>query len=395
MFEQLMVPCYAPASFIPVRGEGSHLWDQEGKMYVDFAAGVAVSALGHCHPAMVEALEKQAKQLWHVSNYMTNEPALTLAEKLTKATFADRVFFCNSGAEANEAALKLARRYARDKFGEQKCEIIAAVNAFHGRTLFTVTAGGQPKYSSGFGPTPANITHVPYNDVRALEECFDRMGDKVCAMILEPVQGEGGVLPISDDYMHVARHFTSWHKAALILDEVQTGMGRTGSLYAYMKHGILPDIITSAKGLGGGIPIGAMLATAQFADVFTPGTHGCTYGGNPLVCAVSNAVFDIINTPEFLNGVTARGEKFVAGLEAIQQRQNCFREIRAEGLLIGCELNGKLHGRSGDLVNEAVKQGLLVLAAGGNVLRLAPALNIPDADIDAGLALLEKAIQAL
>jgi acetylornithine/N-succinyldiaminopimelate aminotransferase len=259
MFDQLMVPCYAPAQFLPVRGEGARLWDQQGRMYIDFAAGVAVSALGHCHPAMVKALDDQAHKLWHTSNWFTNEPALRLAQRLVDHTFAERVFFCNSGAEANEAALKLARRYAHDRHGPHKVRVISTVNAFHGRTLMTVTAGGQPKYSSGFGPNPAGFTHIPYNDVAALEAEFAR-ADDICAVILEPMQGEGGMTPGTPEFLQTARRLCSAHGALLILDEIQSGMGRTGALFSYMQKGIVPDILTSAKGLGGGFPIGAMLS---------------------------------------------------------------------------------------------------------------------------------------
>ncbi|MDR0251013.1 MAG: aminotransferase class III-fold pyridoxal phosphate-dependent enzyme, partial [Burkholderiales bacterium] len=241
LFDDIMVPCSSPAPFIPVRGSGARVWDQEDRMYIDFAAGVAVSALGHCHPAMTAALEAQSRKLWHTSPWMTNEPALRLARRLVENTFAERVFFCNSGAEANEAALKLARRYANDTAGPQKMQIISTSNAFHGRTLFTVTAGGQSKYSSGFGPLPEGITHVPYNDVAALQEVFDKHGDNVCAMILEPIQGESGVIPGTEEFLHMARHLCWWHKALLILDEVQTGMGRTGALFSYMEKGITPD----------------------------------------------------------------------------------------------------------------------------------------------------------
>ncbi len=261
-FDEVMVPCFAPAPFVPVRGEGSRVWDQSGRMYIDFAGGVAVTALGHCHPAMVKAIDEQAKKLWHVSNWLTNEPALRLAKRLTDATFAERVFFCNSGAEANEAALKLARRYAHDRAGPDKYRVISTLNAFHGRTLFTVTAGGQAKYASGFGPNPTGFTHVPYNDVAALEAAFrDEGGDDICAVILEPMQGEGGMTPGTPEFLQAARRLCTEHRALLILDEIQSGMGRTGTLFSYMQKGIVPDILTSAKGLGGGFPIGAMLTT--------------------------------------------------------------------------------------------------------------------------------------
>ena len=304
-FDQVMLPNYAPADWLPVRGQGSRLWAQDGREFIDFAGGIAVCSLGHCHPVMVNALTAQAQTLWHVSNVLTNEPALRLASKLVAATFADRVFFCNSGAEANEAAFKLARKVASDS-NPAKDQIIAASNSFHGRTFFTVTVGGQPKYSDGFGPKPAAISHVAYNDIAALKAA---VSDRTCAIVLEPIQGEGGVLPATQAYLQAARELADQVGALLIFDEVQTGMGRTGDLFAYQAYGVTPDILTSAKSLGGGFPIGAMLTTAAAAQHFTPGTHGSTYGGNPLACAVAEAVLDHINTPEVLAGVDAKQQR--------------------------------------------------------------------------------------
>ena len=393
MFDRLMVPCYAPASFVPVRGEGSRVWDQQGRMYIDFASGVAVTALGHCHPAMVRALEEQARTLWHVSNWFTNEPALRLAQRLVDATFADRVFFCNSGAEANEAALKLARRYAHDRHGERKVRVISTLNAFHGRTLFTVTAGGQAKYSSGFGPSPAGITHIPYNDVGALEAAFrEEGGDDVCAVILEPMQGEGGMTPGTPAFLQAARRLCTEHRALLILDEIQSGMGRTGALFSYMQKGIVPDILTAAKGLGGGFPIGAMLTTDEIASVFSVGVHGTTYGGNPLACAVAGAVFDAINTTEVLDGVKARHALFMEGLKAINARRRVFRDLRGEGVWLGCELDEPWRGKAFAVMQAASDAGLLVLMAGPDVVRLAPSLVISLDEILEGLARLETAL---
>ena len=393
MFDRLMVPCYAPAQFVPVRGEGSRVWDQQGRMYIDFASGVAVTALGHCHPAMIRALEEQARTLWHVSNWFTNEPALRLAQRLVDATFADRVFFCNSGAEANEAALKLARRYAHDRYGERKVRVISTLNAFHGRTLFTVTAGGQAKYSSGFGPSPAGITHIPYNDVGALEAAFrEEGGDDVCAVILEPMQGEGGMTPGTPAFLQAARRLCTEHRALLILDEIQSGMGRTGALFSYMQKGIVPDILTSAKGLGGGFPIGAMLTTDEIASVFSVGVHGTTYGGNPLACAVAGAVFDVINTTEVLDGVKARHALFIEGLKAINARRRVFRDIRGEGVWLGCELEDPWRGKAFGVMQAASDAGLLVLMAGPDVVRLAPSLVISLDEILEGLARLETAL---
>ena len=396
MFDQLMVPCYAPAAFVPVRGEGSRIWDQSGKMYVDFASGVAVTALGHCHPAMVKALTEQAKTLWHVSNWLTNEPALRLAKKLIDATFAERVFFCNSGTEANEAALKLARRYAVDTAGEHKYRVISTLNAFHGRTFLAVTAGGQAKYSSGFGPNPAGITHIPYNDVAALEAEFVRNGREICAVILEPMQGEGGMLPGTPSFLQSARRLCDENGALLILDEIQSGMGRTGSLFSYMQKGIVPDILTSAKGLGGGFPVGAMLTTNKVAASFSVGVHGTTYGGNPLACAVAEAVFDIINTTEVLDGVRARHRLFVEGLRKINSgstgKPAIFADIRGEGVWLGCELIDQYKGRAMEFVRAGHDAGLLMLVAGPDVIRIAPALTIGLDDIIEGLGRLEQAI---
>jgi succinylornithine aminotransferase len=393
MFDALMVPCFAPAEFVPVRGEGSRVWDQNGKMYVDFASGVAVTALGHCHPVMVRALEEQARTLWHVSNWYTNEPALRLARRLVDATFADRVFFANSGAEANEAALKLARRWAHDRYGPQKFRVISTLNAFHGRTLFTVTAGGQAKYATGFGPNPTGFTHIRYNDVAGLEAAFaEEGGDDVCAVILEPMQGEGGMVPGTPEFLQAARRLCNEHHALLILDEIQSGMGRTGTLFSYMQKGVVPDILTSAKGLGGGFPIGAMLTTASVASAFSVGVHGTTYGGNPLACAVAGAVFDVINTTEVLDGVRARNALFMEGLKAINARRRVFSDLRGEGVWLGCELDLPWKGKSMDVVRAAGDAGLLLLVAGPDVVRIAPSLVIGLDDILEGLARMEVAL---
>ena len=391
-FDQLMVPCFAPAPFIPVRGEGSRVWDQSGRMYIDFASGVAVTALGHAHPAMIRALDDQARKIWHVSNWFTNEPALELAQRLVDNTFAERVFFCNSGAEANEAALKLARRYANDRFGAHKMRIVSTLNSFHGRTLFTVTAGGQAKYASGFGPNPAGVTHLPYNDIAALEAEFAAHGNEICAVLLEPMQGEGGMTPGTPQYLQAARRLCSEHGALLILDEIQSGMGRTGTLFSYMQKGVVPDIMTSAKGLGGGFPVGAMLTTTDVASVFSVGVHGTTYGGNPLACAVASAVFDVINTTEVLDGVKARYALFMEGLRAINARRRVFRDLRGEGVWLGCELDDPWRGRSMDVLKAAGEAGLIVLVAGPDVVRIAPSLVISLDEILEGLARLETAL---
>ena len=391
-FDQVMVPNYAPAAFIPVRGAGSRVWDQAGRELIDFAGGIAVNVLGHAHPALVGALTEQANTLWHVSNVFTNEPALRLAKKLVDSTFAERVFFCNSGAEANEAAFKLARRVAHDRFGPEKYEIIAALNSFHGRTLFTVNVGGQSKYSDGFGPKITGITHVPFNDLDALKAAIS---DKTCAVVLEPVQGEGGVLPAEQAYLQGARDLCNQHNALLVFDEVQTGMGRTGELFAYMHYGVTPDILTSAKSLGGGFPIAAMLTTESLAKHLVVGTHGTTYGGNPLACAVGNAVIDVINTPEVLDGVKARHDQFKTRLEAIGQQYGLFTQVRGLGLLLGCVLSDAWKGKAKDIFNAAEKEGLMILQAGPDVVRFAPSLVVDEADIKDGLDRFERAVQKL
>lgn len=391
-FDQVMVPNYAPAAFIPVRGAGSRVWDQSGRELIDFAGGIAVNVLGHAHPALVKALTEQAGNLWHVSNVFTNEPALRLAKKLIDATFAERVFFCNSGAEANEAAFKLARRVAFDKYGEDKCEIIAATNSFHGRTLFTVSVGGQPKYSDGFGPKIQGISHIPYNDIDALKAA---VSDKTCAVVLEPIQGEGGVLPADLAYLQAARELCDKHNALLVFDEVQSGMGRSGALFAYQHYGVTPDILSSAKSLGGGFPIGAMLTTEALAKHLAVGTHGTTYGGNPLACAVGEAVIDTINTPEVLEGVKAKHQRFKTKLEQIGQQYGVFSEVRGLGLLIGAVLSDAWKGKAKAILDAAAVEGVMVLQASPDVVRFAPSLVVEDADIDEGLARLERAVAKL
>ncbi|QNH05046.1 aspartate aminotransferase family protein [Pseudomonas sp. B11D7D] len=391
-FDQFMVPNYAPAAFVPVRGLGSRVWDQSGRELIDFAGGIAVNVLGHCHPALVAALTEQANTLWHISNVFTNEPTLRLGKKLVEATFAERVFFCNSGAEANEAAFKLARRVAHDRFGPEKHEIIAATNSFHGRTLFTVSVGGQPKYSDGFGPKIEGITHVPYNDLAALKAAIS---DKTCAVVLEPIQGEGGVLPADKAYLQGARELCNAHNALLVFDEVQSGMGRTGELFAYMNYGVVPDILSSAKSLGGGFPIAAMLTTTDLAKHFSPGTHGTTYGGNPLACAVGEAVLDIVNTRQTLDGVKAKSEQFKTRLLALGKQYGLFEQVRGMGLLLGCVLNDAWMGKAKQMLDAATAEGLMILQAGPDVVRFAPSLVVEEADIEEGLARFERALSKL
>lgn len=392
LFDSVMVPNYSPSQVIPVKGQGSRVWDQNDKEYIDFAGGIAVNCLGHCHPNLVAALKDQGEKIWHLSNVMTNEPALRLAEKLVNATFADKVYFANSGAESNEAALKLARRWALDTYGEQKSQIIAFNKGFHGRTFFTVTVGGQAAYSDGFGPKPGNIDHAEYNNLASLEALIS---DDTCAVMIEPLQGEGGIISPTKEFMQGVRDLCDKHNALLIFDEVQTGVGRTGELYAYMGLGVNPDILTTAKALGGGFPIGAMLTTSELATHLKIGTHGSTYGGNPLACAVGEAAFDTVNTPEVLNGVKEREVIFKDALKAINEKYNVFADIRGEGLLVGAELNEKYQGRAKDFLNAAMEQGVMTLVAGASVIRFTPSLVIPLEDIEQGLARFESAVAAI
>jgi succinylornithine aminotransferase len=386
-----MVPCFAPAPFIPLKAAGSRVWDRQGKEYIDLAGGIAVNALGHCNPALVEALKAQLDSLWHIGNGYTNEPVLQLAKTLVNATFADKVFFCNSGAEANEAALKLARKYAHDKFGADKSEIIAFNNAFHGRTLFTVSVGGQPKYSCDYAPLPPDITHLPYNDIAALTAAIS---GRTCAVIVEPIIGEGGVVPADPAFLKTLRELCDRHEVTLIFDEVQTGAGRTGALYAYQHYNVVPDILTSAKGLGGGFPIGAMLVKEAWAQVFQPGTHGTTFGGNPLAATAANGVLAQLDDA-LLAGVGERHDAIVAGLNALNAKYDLFSAVRGVGLLIGAELASRLRGQAKALTNLAAQEGLIALIAGPDVLRFAPALNIPLADIEEAFARLDRAVARL
>lgn len=391
-FDEVMVPNYAPSQIIPVRGSGSRVWDQSGKEYIDFAGGIAVNALGHCHTELVNALKAQGEQLWHLSNVWTNEPAIRLARQLCAATFAEQVYFANSGAEANEAAFKLARKYAKDHYSAEKTEIIAFNNAFHGRTLFTVSVGGQEKYCRGFEPLPGDITHLPFNDLASIEY---QISDRTCAVVIEPIQGEAGILPAEPIFLEGLRALCDKYNALLIFDEIQTGMGRTGDLFAYQGTKVTPDILTSAKALGCGIPIGAMLTTKIIAESFSVATHGSTYGGNPLACAVASRALELINDPTLLAGVKQRHQTFMSGLQQLNSKIGLFSDIRGQGLLIGCELKPAWQGKARELLTFAQEQGLMILIAGPDVIRLAPSLIIPYPDINKGLQQLAQAMLAL
>ncbi|PSF14212.1 aspartate aminotransferase family protein [Marinobacter shengliensis] len=393
LFDEVMVPNYAPGNIIPVRGEGSRVWDQEGREFVDLQGGIAVTSLGHCHPGLVGVLQEQAEKIWHLSNVMTNEPALRLAKTLCDQTFAERVFFANSGAEANEAAFKLARRYAWEHYGPEKNEIISFTSSFHGRTLFTVSVGGQPKYLEGFEPAPGGIHHAEFNNLDSVKALVSK--EKTCAIVVEPIQGEGGVMPADPEFLKGLRQLCDDNNALLVFDEVQSGVGRTGYLYAYEMYNVVPDILTSAKGLGGGFPVAAMLTTANAAKSLGVGTHGSTYGGNALACAVAQKVIDTVSQPEILKGVKARSEKLRKGMMDIGERYGVFSEVRGAGLLLGCVLTEKWQGKAKDFLNAGLDEGVMVLVAGANVVRLAPSLIIPESDIDEALERFEAAVKKL
>lgn len=388
-FDEVMFPCYTPMNMVIKKAHGSYVFDNEGNKYVDLTSGIAVNCLGHTPDGVQKVIKKTCKNLIHVSNIFCNEYTLSLAKKLTSLTGYDKVFFVNSGAEANETALKLARRVAFDDYGAEKNEIISFVNSFHGRTFFSVTVGGQESYSDGFGPKPAAITHIPYNDIATFEKTIS---DKTCAVILEPIQGEGGIIKADDAFLVKVRELCDKFHAALIFDEVQTGVARSGTLYAYEQTPVKPDILTSAKGLASGLPIGAVLTYDNFAKHFVPGTHGSTFGGNALACSVGCYVLDKVSDKKFLENVKATSEYIKATIRKLDEKHHVFDDVRGEGLLMGLVLNKKYSGKSGALQKECFKHKLLTLTAHGDVLRLAPALNIKKSVVDEAMKLLDKAL---
>ena len=388
-FDEVMMPCYVPQNMVLTHGKGCFLYDSEGNEYLDMTAGIAVNCLGHNHPVVVKTIKKQAERLIHVSNIFVNDKTLTLAKKLVNLTGYERVFFVNSGAEANEAALKLARRVAFDDFGVQKDEIISFDHSFHGRTLFSVSVGGQAKYSQGFGPTPGGITHLPFNDLEAFKKTIS---DKTCAVILEVVQGEGGILEVDPVFLKEVRALCTKHNALLIFDEVQTGIGRLGTFYGYEQVGVKPDIVTSAKGLAAGVPIGAILTSDRIGQHFKPGTHGSTFGGNPLACAVGSKVVDIISDQTFLDKVRANGEFLREQLRKLNKKYGIFADIRGKGLLVGAQLAAPYNKELSSFQKLCTKHKLLVLSAGYDVVRFAPPLIITKSEIRKAMKLLEAVI---
>jgi len=388
LYEKVMLPNYAPADFIPEKASGSSVWDKNNKKFIDFGGGIAVNSLGHSHPKLVSALNEQSKKIWHLSNYISNEPAIDLAKQLTDLTFADKVYFSNSGSEANEAAIKMARRYHHEK-GNGRDEIIAFNNSFHGRSLLNISLGASDNHRKGFGPFPSGIRHATYNDLSSVKELISA---KTAAIIIEPVQGEAGVVPAKQEFLLGVRDLCTQNGVLLIMDEVQSGVGRMGHLFGYMAFGIEPDILTSAKGLGGGIPIGATLTKNDIASSMIVGSHGSTFGGNPMACAVADKVIEIVSNPNFLQEVKEKETLLVNKLKGVSKKHQAFREIRSSGLWIGCELNN--NGEVNELLDRCYESGLIAVSAGTSTLRFAPALNISEDEISEGIERLEDALSS-
>ncbi len=380
------LPVFSRYQIVLDHGDGVYLYDNEGKKYLDFLAGIAVNVLGHNYGPLVKAVSEQAGKLIHCSNlYYTQEQA-DAAEKLVKLSGLDRAFFCNSGAEANEGAIKIARKYAHG-ISPEKSQIITAWDSFHGRTIATLTATGQPKYQEGFGPLPDGFDYVHYNDIKELEAL---MSEKTCAVMLETIQGEGGVYPPKGDYLKQVRALCDKYHALLILDEIQAGIGRSGKFFAYEKYGIKPDIVTLAKGLAGGVPIGAFVVTEEVAHAFHPGDHGTTFGGNPLACAGANVVLDTVPKADFLQHVEEVGAYFKEKLQELQQKYPALiSEVRGEGLILGAELTKP--GR--DIVNTCMEKGAIINCTVGKVLRFIPPLIITKEQVDEVIGILDETLQ--
>lgn len=373
--KQYLADTYNRFPIVLVRGVGSRVWDSDGKEYLDCVAGLAVNNLGHCHPRVVEAIRQQGEQLLHVSNLYHSIPQIRLAQLLVERSFADKVFFCNSGAEANEAAIKLARKYAKEHRGQDCFEIITMHNSFHGRTLATLTATGQEKFHKGFEPLLPGFIQVPFNDVEAVKRAI---GPRTCAVLTEVIQGEGGVNVPDEGYLAALRQLCHEHRLLLVLDEVQTGMGRTGKPFAYEHYGIAPDIMTLAKSLGGGLAIGAMLCTAEVASAFTPGSHASTFGGNPLACAAGVAALQTLLQEGLPERCGVVGRYFLDRLVALQPRHRCVRQVRGKGLILAMELKGE----GAAIVSACLERGILINCTMGTVLRFLPPLIIETGEID-------------
>ena len=377
---------YKRFPIVLAKGSGIKVWDVNGKEYLDFVAGIAVCNLGHSHPQVIATVKEQLENLTHVSNLYYTEPQAQLAKLLVYNSFADKVFFCNSGAEANEAAIKLARKYAHENMGPDKFELITMKDSFHGRTMATITATGQEKFQFGFTPLLEGFTYVPFNDLQALEA---RISNKTCGIMVEPIQGEGGVNIPSDHYLAQVREICDRNRILLIVDEVQTGMGRTGELFAYEHSGIKPDIMTLAKALGNGFPIGAMLATNKIAKAFIPGNHASTFGGSPLAMAAANATVKTMLQEGILEHCRKMGDYFLLQLKKLQEKHKIIKDVRGKGLMLAAQLNIE----SGDIVNECLQKGLLINSAGGKTLRFVPPLIITTQDVDQAIKVLDEVME--
>jgi acetylornithine/N-succinyldiaminopimelate aminotransferase len=386
--DKVVMHTYGRQPLVLVKGEGCRVWDDRGKEYLDFVAGLAVCNLGHAHPEIARAASAQLQQLVHVSNIYYTTPMTELAEQLVRLSFADRVFFCNSGAEANEGAIKLCRRYSRERFGEGRHRIICAYNSFHGRTLGTLSATGQDKFWQGFEPLLPGFSFVPFNDLPALAAAVD---NTVCAVLLEPVQGEGGVCLPDADYFKGVRQLCNDHNLLLVLDEVQAGLGRTGELFAHENFGITPDVMTLAKALANGLPMGALLATEAAASALVPGTHASTFGAGPVIAAAANTAVGLLSAPELLAGVRVRGQYIRNSLKLLQEQFPVIKEVRGLGLMWGLEL----YVDGAPAVTYCREHGLLINCTQGNVLRLLPPLIIGGDDINQGLRILTEALRSL
>ena len=385
--QQSYLPVFNRYKIVLDHGEGAEVWDINGKKYLDFLGGIAVNVLGHNNKALVQAVTEQAGKLIHCSNLYYTQPQADAAAKLVKLSGLDKAFFANSGAEANEGAIKIARKYGYN-INPEKTEIISAWDSFHGRTLATLTATGQTHYHEGLGPLPAGFTYVHYNDIA---ELASKISDKTAAVMLETIQGEGGVHTPDGDYLKQVRELCDKHGALLILDEIQAGIGRSGKFFAYENYGIKPDIVTLAKGLAGGVPIGAFIVTDKVAAAFKPGDHGTTFGGNPLACAAANVVLDTVPKDEFLKNIQAVGKYFKDKLQELAKKYpNFIVDVRGEGLILGAELAGAEHGR--DIVNDCLAKGLIINCTAGKVLRFIPPLIITTAQIDEAFAVMDEVI---
>ncbi|HET6464867.1 MAG TPA: acetylornithine transaminase [Nitrospiria bacterium] len=374
--QQYLMNTYTRQPLIIHKGRGTRVYDPNGKEYLDFVGGVAVNNLGHCHPNVTVAFQKQAQRLVHVSNLYYTEPQVKLARLLVEHSFADKVFFCNSGTEAIEAAIKLARKFSHEKHGPDRYEIITMERSFHGRTLAAVTATAQPKYHQGFEPLVPGFRYVPYNDLKAVAQAVT---GRTAAILVEPVQGEGGVRIPDEDYLPGLRKLCDEKGLLMILDEVQTGIGRTGRLFAYEHYGIEPDVMALAKGLGSGLPIGALLAKDSVARAFTPGSHAATFGGNPLVCSAAIATLEVLLEEGFvLDNCRRMGDYFVERLKGLQQRHSCVVSVRGQGLLVGMEL--AIDGKP--IVQDCLEEGILINCTMDRVLRFVPPLIILKEEID-------------